>query len=316
MNSIVPEYEVKELPSRFIGYPEGTKIFASPYTYGSALNIEIVGRNNIDTMREILTGVRTEGIPKNMMTPQDILFLGIYRNLMSSMHDKISIESYCPKCLNQNKTVASLSQIKFKPIEDFDKSVYPLEVDFDKYTMWFGFVSYKDFSLCLQKYKGHKLCQLALQVVKYQNKTTGELVEKPTYTLGTNDAKSTAKIEMYVQDVKSILYNFVDADKDTLEEVCNILEDYGLKPIDVECEDPNCGNKYTVNLDDEHVLVLPFRETQQSPRDRIKLRKNDIDNTDRLETDELKGSGTASQPNQQTSKKHSVKVEKQIEYFE
>ena len=321
MNSILPEYEVKELPSRFFGYPPETRIYAMPYTYGSALNIELVGKNNINSMREILSGVKVEGMPKNLLTPQDILFLGLYRNLMSSMHDKINIESYCPKCLNHNKTVASLKDIKFKTIEDFDASVYPLEVDFDKYTMWFGFVSFKDFEFCLNRYKGHKLYQLALQVVKYQNKETGEIVEKPVYNANSRDVKDTAKIEIYLKTLRDILYNLVDEDRDTLDEVCDILEDYGLKPIEIQCEDELCRNKYTVNFDDDNVLVLPFRQTEKSPRNRIKLRKDDIYKSDRLETDELEGSGALARPDTKAGKqvskpKKSVHLDEQIEYFD
>lgn len=322
MNSILPEYEVKELPSRFAGYPEGTKVYAKPYTYGSALNIELVGKNNINTMKEILSGIKTEGMPKNLLTPQDILFLGVFRNLMSSMHDKISIESYCPKCLHLNKTVASLKDIKFKEIEDFDASVYPLEVDFNDYTMWFGFVSYKDFDFCLKRYRGHKMYQLSLQVLQYKNKQTEELIKKPNFNANTNDKKDTALIEMYVEKVRTILYNLVDEDKDTLEEVCRILEDYGLKPLEVQCEDPLCGDKYTVDFNDDNVLVLPFRETQQSPRNRIKLRKNDISESDTLETDEFEGSGVAPEPNTKTVSKKSksravhLNDEPQIQIFD
>ena len=305
MNSIIPEYEVKELPSRFVGYPAGTRIFTKPYTYGAALNIELVGRNNIDTMREILSGVRVEGMPKNLITPQDVLFLGLYRNLMSSMHDKIRIESYCPKCLNKNSSVASLKEIKFKDIDEFDASVYPLEVDFNNYTMWFEFVSYKDFEFCLRRYNGHKLYQLALQVVKYQVKETGEIFEKPNYNLD----RQFTNIELYTKNVRDILYDFVDDDRDTLDEVCNILEDYGLKPIEVTCEDPHCGNKYTVNFNDENVLVLPFRETEKSPRNRIKLHKDDINESDRPEEHEPEGSGIATRPDTEASEQEERKPE-------
>lgn len=290
MNNIIPEYEVKELPSRFIGYPEGTKIYATPHSFGSALNIEMVGKNNVNTMSETLEGIKVEGMPKNLLTPQDILFLGVYRNLLSSKHDKIDVRSYCPKCLNENHEKRSLRDIKFKTIEDFDKDVYPLEVDFNEYKMWFKFLSYKDFDFCMKKYRGHKLSQIALQVSQYQNKETNEIFEKPEYSMNSNRETATKLIEKYVNEVKDILYSFVDEDKDTLEEVLSLLEDYGLKPIEVTCQDKNCKNSYEINLDEEGILVTPFREPEVSPRNRIKLHKSNVSEPDSTETNELERS--------------------------
>lgn len=301
MDYILPKYEVKEIPSRFIPYPEGTRIFVQPYRAGEAINIELVGRNNLRFMEEILSGVTVEGLPKNLLSPQDILFLGVYRNLVSSKHDKIDMKSICPYCLNENHETQSLSSIKFKETDGFDKECYPIEVDFDNYIMHFGFVTYKDFDFCLTKYRGHKLMQLALQVLDYQDKATGEIVKKPEYNAKTNKPQATAFIEKYVENVKTILYNFVDEDKEALEEVISILEDFGLKPIETVCSDERCKRTYSFNIDDEGVLVTPFRETRESARSRIKLRKSDINKSDSIQTDELKGSMSAARFDREAS---------------
>lgn len=322
MDNILPEYEVKELPSRFIAYPEGTVIKVKPYTFGAAMNIEFIGKNNIRTLSEILEGVKVEGLPKNLLTPQDILFLGLYRNLVSSKHNKIDVKSYCPKCLKENHTTKTLDAIKFKDIENFTKDVYPIEVDFDNYTMWFSFVTYKDFDFCMKKYRGSKLHQIALQVVKFTNKETKEIEEKPDYNANTDRTGATTKIEMYVEKVRKILYNFVDEDKDTLDEVLTYLEDYGLKPVEVKCEDENCEYEYTVNFDDENVLVTPFRDPKKLTRDRIKLRSSNLNKSDTSKTDEPDGSRTTVGTNNEESirkEKPTVRVaktqESQIEYF-
>lgn len=301
MDNIIPEYEVKELPSRFIGYPEEVKIYATPHSFGSALNIEMVGKNNINTMSETLEGIKVVGMAKNMLTPQDILFLGVYRNLLSSKHDKIDIRSYCPKCLNENHEKKSLSDIKFKAIEDFNRDVYPIEVSFNDYTMWFTFLSYKDFDFCMRKYRGHKLTQLAFQVCKYVDKNSGETFEKPEYSSNTKNTTATKLIEEYVSKLKGILYSFVDEDKETLEEVVNILEDYGLKPVEVHCKDEHCKNVYSVELDGEGILITPFRDTEVSPRDRIKLHKNNFDGSNISEENEFERSGDASRLDTKTS---------------
>lgn len=322
MDSILPEYEIKELPSRFIPYPEGIKIFAKPYTYGAALNIEMVGRSNVNTMREILSGIKVEGLQKNLLTPQDILFLGIYRNLMSSKHDKIEINSICPKCLKENKTVKTLKAIKFEAIDDFDKSCYPIEVDFDNYTMWFGFLTYKDFDFCLTRYKGVTIYQQALQVLKYKDKTTNEEFEKPAYNAQSGKKEDIARIEAYLEKVRHILYNFVDEDADALVEVIKLLENYGLKPIEIECEDETCKHQYTINVDDNNVLIMPFRSSKVDARDRIKLSRKQDDRLSEFETDEFKGSTSIAGTNTNEGskkRKQSAKTlenEEQIQYFD
>lgn len=290
MDHILPQYEVQEIPSRFIPYPETTRIFVQPYRAGEAINIELVGRNNLKFMEEILSGIRVEGLAKNLLTPQDILFLGVYRNLVSSKHDKIDMKSICPHCLNENHDVKTLKAIKFNDIDKFDRTCYPIEVDFDNYVMHFTFVTYKDFEFCMNKYRGHKLCQLALQVIDYTDKQSGETFYKPEYNARSTKPQATAIIERYIQTVKDILYNFVDEDKEALEEVISILEDYGIKPIETTCSDERCKRTYSFEIDDEGVLVTPFREPGKSARNRIKLSKSDVNRPDSIQTDEPKGS--------------------------
>lgn len=323
MDSILPKYKVTELPSRFIGYPEDTEIFIQPYTAGQAINIELVGRNNINVMEEVLDGVITKYLDKEMLTPQDILFLGVYRNLVSSKSDKISVQSICPKCLAENKEAKSLGDIKFKELEGFDKDCYPLEVDFNKYIMHFEVLTYKAFKYCMKKYRGAKTYQLAFQVVDYTNKETGETFSRPYYTNSPEERLSTAAFDKYISDVRNILFDLIDEDKDVLNEVINILEDYGTKPIEVTCQDERCKHQYSVGLDEEGVLLTPFRESGQSARDRIKLRKNDVNKSTSIETDEPQRSGNASGQNNDSDKEitnksvriSSKKPEKQIHYF-
>ena len=324
MDSILPRYEVTELPSRFIGYPAGTRIFIKPYTAGQAINIELVGKNNIASMEEVLDGVDVEGIEKEDLSPQDILFLGVYRNLVSSKSDKITIRSICPKCLAENSESKSLSVIKFKELEGFDKECYPIEVDFDNYVMKFEFLTYKAFQYCLRKYRGAKTYQLAFQVTEYTDKESGETFKRPYYNLK-DERRSTASFDTYISKVRNILFDLVDEDKDALNEVIDLLEDYGTKPIEVTCQDERCNYKYTIEIDEEGVLVTPFRESKESSRTRVKLRKSDFDRSDNVQAIEPERSGdaggnssTAKEPAvKRSTKKKSIKpVEKQIHYFD
>lgn len=333
MDNILPSYQITELPSRFIGYPDMTEISVQPYTAGQAINIELAGRDNINSMEEILHGVTVQGISKEDLSPQDIIFLGVYRNLVSSKNDKINIRSICPKCLAENNEAKSLAVIKFKELEGFDKECYPVEVDFDNYIMKFEFLTYKAFKHCLNKYHGAKLYQIAYQVSEYTDKETQETFKRPYYSNDINERRSTSAFDLYIKNVRNILFDLVDEDKDALNEVIDLLEDYGTKPIEVTCSDERCKHKYSVNLNEEGVLVMPFRESRESSRTRIKLRKSDINRPDNIQTNEPEGSRNASGNSNQTEEQATIideptKVKskivknlpkraiKQIEYFE
>lgn len=325
MNSILPNYEVKELPSRFIGYPEGVRIFVQPYTAGQAMNIEMVGKSNMDSLEEVLDGVIIEGMNKGDLSPQDILFLGVYRNLVSSKSDKITINSICPKCLAENKESKSLGVIKFKELEGFDKDCYPIEVDFDNYTMKFEFLTYNAFKYCMKKYRGAKTYQIAFQVLEYKDKSSNETYHRPYFDYK-NERHSTAAFDAYISNVRNIIFDLVDEDKDALNEVISILEDYGTKPIEVTCQDERCKHQYTVNIDEEGVLVTPFRESGTAARTRVKLRKSDIDKSASIQTIEPERSRTTSGNSNEAEKQlvtkasekkttKKVKPTEQIQYF-
>ena len=333
MDNILPSYRITELPSRFIGYPDMAEISVQPYTAGQAINIELAGRDNINSMEERLHGVNVQGISKEDLSPQDIIFLGVYRNLVSSQNDKINIRSICPKCLAENNEAKSLAVIKFKELEGFDKDCYPIEVDFDNYVMKFEFLTYKAFKHCLNKYHGAKLYQMAYQVSEYTDKETQETFKRPYYSNDPNERRSTSAFDLYIKKVRNILFDLVDEDKDALNEVIDLLEDYGTKPIEVTCSDERCKHKYSVNLNEEGVLVMPFRESRESSRTRIKLRKSDINKSNSIQADEFEGSGNASRNSNQTEKQAAIAEEssevklepalrrprkpaKQIEYFE
>lgn len=261
---ILPEYEVKDLPSKFIGYPAGTRVYVKPFSFGEQINLQKIGRNGVELMRNILNSVKVEGMPKNLLTPQDVVFLGIYRKLVSTKHDKITAQSFCPHCAKQNEHHFTLRDLKFKTPE-FE--IMPIQAELEHYTIEFGLLSTKAFLECLDKYKGEPLAMLAMQVKRvYENKynadtNKNELIE---VDLGSEDRR--------IERIRQILGRCVDEDKEILDEVAGILQGYGLRPLDVKCNDEFCQQDYSIELDDKSVLVFPFREHKEFDRSRIKLR--------------------------------------------
>lgn len=262
---ILPEYPVQDIPSRFLGYPAGTKIFVKPFTFGEQVNLQKIGTVGADLFRSILNGVKCSGMAKNLITPQDLIFLGIYRKLVSTKHDKITAKSVCPYCAYHNEHNFSLKELKFKEPE-FE--MIPIEVELSTHKIEFGLLTTKDFLFCVEKFKGEPLAMLAAQTQKvYEIQYDPETESEKSYTevkFKNDDDK--------IDKVRQLLGRCVDEDKDLLDEASVILQNYGLRPIDVKCEDEFCQQDYTIELEDKGVLVYPFREHNESNRSRIKLR--------------------------------------------
>lgn len=250
---ILPLYEVSSLPSNFLGYPKDITISVRPFSFGEQVNMLKSGMREKDLFKSILEGV-TCNYPKNLLTPQDVMFLGVYRKLVSTKHDKITVESVCPECAKKNKSDLTLKQLQFKQPEF--KQI-PLKVNLEHYTIWFKLLSVKDFLACVKEHNAEPLAMLISQVDKiYDN-------EKQDYI----DMKRSDSYET----IRGIIGGATDFDKEVLDEVADILSDYGLKPVDVECDDEFCKHKYQADLEDKTVLVYPFRDSEKSARSRIEL---------------------------------------------
>jgi hypothetical protein len=253
---------VDSLPSGMISYPKGCKISVRPYTYGEAQNLKKSAATSTKLFYDnVLSGVRTS-FDKYLLTPEDVLYLGIYRNLISSKHTQVVVEARCPHCKHKNKHVINLRDIKFKALEI---EGLPVTAELDNYTVDFGLMTTKGYLQAIKEFDDDPLAALASQVTKIVRKTidatTGELV----LTELKYDEKE------LLETIRGVLAATIDEDRDVLDEVTDIFTSYGMKSMEVVCEDENCRQAYEINLEDRTLLVYPFRGESKSPRDRIKF---------------------------------------------
>lgn len=81
----VPHIEItgEDLPSRFLPYPKGTRIFYRPYTYGE-IDTAVSSKAAYDKgLRHVLQGIIVEGMDKNDLTLNDFLYLALLRKISS-----------------------------------------------------------------------------------------------------------------------------------------------------------------------------------------------------------------------------------------
>jgi hypothetical protein len=255
---VLPFYDIESIPSGFMGYPKGTKISVRPFSFGEQLNLQKVGTQGRDLFKSILDGVKCS-IPKTDLTPQDVMYLGVYRKLISTKHDKITVETTCPSCAAVNKTPFTLKQLVFKTPQ-FTK--VPIEVELSNHIVHFGLLSVKKFTDCVNNHNGEPLAMLAAQATLIMEKDDD--IEREKWKIHANDGS-----DKFYNLARKVIGSSIDFDKEILDEASAILEDYGLKPLDIICEDEFCKHEYEVTLEDKGVLVYPFRDNKESARSRI-----------------------------------------------
>ena len=230
-------FDIEAIPSGGIAYPEDWKISITPYSFGDVLNLARAPESGIAALKRIVDGVRCN-FSKDLLLPADIIYLGLYRKLVSTKHTKIEFTAECPACAKTNKKVIDLNQLKFKEV---DIPELPICAELSTGTLEFE-------PITLGKY---------ITVMKEHN-------EDPSWALAysvtnMNPAEARVKIvEAYGED------------KEILDEVIELLN-FGLEPIEFECEDEFCDNIIKVQLEDPLTVVMPYRSPDESPKRRIKF---------------------------------------------
>ena len=102
MNNSRVWFDIEQVPSGGITYPEGWKISITPYSFGDVLNLTRAAETGIGALDKIVSGIKCN-FDKELLLPADILYLGIYRKLVSTKHSKIEFTVKCPMCAKENK---------------------------------------------------------------------------------------------------------------------------------------------------------------------------------------------------------------------
>lgn len=230
-------FDIEKIPSGGIAYPKGWKISICPYSFGDVLNLARAAETGIAALDKIISGIKCN-FDRNLLLPADIIYLGIYRKLVSTKHTKIEFKTECPICMKENHKVMDLKDIKFKELKI---PALPIIAELDLGTIEFNPITIKQYKEVFRKFEGDPSWLFAYGA---SNMTPGE--------------------------ARDIIQAAVDEDKETLDEVANLL-DFGLEPIEFECQDEYCDNIIKVSLEDPQTVCMPFRESGVDAKSRIKF---------------------------------------------
>lgn len=236
----LPIIQVGELPSRFLPYPEGTKIFYRPFTYGEILQLAQSNLSDIELARKIiLPGVEVEGIDKEDLIFADFAFITILRYMSSFPSYEFQVSGRCGNKECNEKIFKSVraTEIEFA---DLDVPDLPVIVEVAGEELHFMPLTLKARFNCEEKYDINNSVHVLAHLV----------VNKP------------------VDEVIDILENRITAEEaELIEEVDKMLALH-IKPVVIKC--PKCSRENYIRISIGGTL-RPFRRYKEPAKDRIRF---------------------------------------------
>jgi hypothetical protein len=140
--SNLPLTEVKQLPSGFKGYPEGTKISYTPLTLGE---LEALNSSDMDFTRGIamlLNSIHCNTVKVEDLYYWDVIYIGIQRKLLAFGDTRGVLYNQCPKCGNIVEHEFDYTEIDFHVLDVPD---LPVCTKVNGIDVEFSLITIKDF---------------------------------------------------------------------------------------------------------------------------------------------------------------------------
>lgn len=227
----------KDIPSRFLGYPEESEITYRPYTYGEILKFSQSKFDKIGRIKFLLDGIQTS-FPIEDLYYFDFLYISVLRKLKTFSQSELIVSHICSNCETKQKFNFNLSNIDYK---DLDVSALPIILDVDDSTeLHFKPLTVGKFMDLSRKNLDDD--RLAITVAQVINKTT-EIARKLVYGLSGEAFEA-------IREIDTMLY-------------------FGMKTVPHTCAE--CGFENAVNLGGDGIAIEPFREHEVSARSKIRF---------------------------------------------
>lgn len=226
---LTSQIQVKELPSEFKGYPEGTKIYFKPLTLEE---LEALNSDEMSPERAVallLNAIKCTTLVSHDLYYWDVMYIGIQRKLLAFGNTKGTIYRRCSKCGNILSKTFEYTEIEFKQME---APALPMKLEVCGKKLEFGELTMKDF-LQIDAEQG-ALGVYARMIKNMEFEEAFDLVKNATGT-----------------DIKKL--RFVDKQLD-----------YGMKPFHVKCENivnkKPCDNDMVMEVQSPFEVVFPEDE--------------------------------------------------------
>jgi hypothetical protein len=258
-STFLPEIslDLAKLPSKGLDYPKSAKIKYRPYSWGEVKEITQSKMNNKDQFYHIMKGVEVENMDKNDITLGDAIYIAIYRKFSTVGNTKITVQYHCKGCGKKTKGVFNLQEVG---AEFMRAPALPMKIDIGGKEFAFRPLTITDYFNLEDKLKENDKLDRDFALMSMMCDAEFEEVYEALYNITTQDEMEDIKlIDHYLnhglKKVQNKCKNVLDKKEDESGNVENIL----------------CGHVSDIELDGGQALLLPFREDEKRPKDRVRF---------------------------------------------
>lgn len=232
---------IDQLPSKCLSYPEGVQISYRPYSFGEAKKLSQSKFSVKEHIDFVLNGVQTQGLKsKYDLTYSDFLYISLLRRISTVQTKTVSITFPCRYCETPNTYQINISDLEF---QDVEIPKLPMIVNIKGKDLRFSFFTIGNY---IEAQKRNVLKDdMALLAYSVKN-----LQFKEAYSIITDESLS-----------------FEDG---SVLDVVEAKLFHGLKTKEFVCQKGDCGQTSKVNLEILNMVISPFRDDEDTYRDRIR----------------------------------------------
>jgi hypothetical protein len=246
--------DVKALPSRGLGYPEGCTVKYRGYTFGEIKSVSVTNDVEFTTLMElVLSGVEVEGFDKMKLSFIDVLYIGLLRRVSSQGHLKYEMPYQCEECGNVGKALFGSTDIEFQDIKE-EVTALPLVVEIGGKEMHFSYPT-------------------VANIMEVKTASKSAKTRKQSRAL---HVTASSVLNMNTEEAYNHLSKLTDQDDiELLEEIDKMLY-HEISDIKAVCkfrsEDGKvCGHENMVSIEGKELLAKPFRDGETSIRSKIRF---------------------------------------------
>ena len=216
--------EVTQLPSNFLSYPKGSKIFYTPFTLGELETLNSGTVNFGQALINLIDAITTEGFDKDDLAYFDLIYIGIKRKLTALGDIRGELTGYCPKCGQENSKEFTYTEIDFTQPK---APGLPAKLSAGNIELHFSLFTYRKWVEFSKRESSNRLDALAYMVTNHPYEKAKELINQLT-----------------------------GEDIICLDEI-EVALDYGIKPMVLKCSGILEPGEPEIAIEGEREEVLP-----------------------------------------------------------
>ena len=228
--------ELTELPSKFLPYGGGSKIFYRPYTYRELDNYNDSTIGVAESLKFILEGVHTENMDKSNVTLGDFLYIGLLRKVSSLGTAEFQVTSS-----HNGKPISKVLTYEDIVFDDLEMEKLPVVLSLEQELHFRPITIGQYLSLVDKELETDERALLAIQCVNLKFEEAYSIINE---ALG--------KEIVYLKEIDKLLY-------------------HSVLPISVNFTLNGKEVHKNIEIDDPHVLVFPFSRSEELERTPIRF---------------------------------------------